>query len=177
MYAALGIEKDDDEDEDFVLDEEDEEDNGDEEAEDCYQEEEDEEEVDDDEESNSDEEEGDEDEEKASDDEQEADDDGESSTEDEAEADTALAKCKLSAGDEAQSFAKKRKAELQLHESVDADSAPRLSKRNKQYIPRKRSSKHLDELREINEEREEIINPVPPFTQRLSRVGASSAHT
>ncbi|EGZ14489.1 hypothetical protein PHYSODRAFT_507707 [Phytophthora sojae] len=68
---------------------------------------------------------------------------------------------------EAQSFAKKRKAELQLHESVDADSTPRLSKRNKQYIPRKRSSKHLDELREINEEREEIINPVPPFTPAI----------
>ncbi|EGZ08515.1 hypothetical protein PHYSODRAFT_254120 [Phytophthora sojae] len=153
MYAALGIEKDDDEDEDFVLDEEDAEDNGDEEAEDCYQEEEDEEEVDDAEESDSDEEEGDDDEEEASDDEQEADDDGESSTEDETEA--------------AQSFAKKRKAELQLHESVDADSAPRLSKRNKQYILRKRSSKHLDELREINEEREEIINPVPPFTPAI----------
>ncbi|EGZ15403.1 hypothetical protein PHYSODRAFT_508246, partial [Phytophthora sojae] len=36
-----------------------------------------------------------------------------------------------------------------------------------QYIPRKRSSKHLDELREINEEREETINPVPPFTPAI----------
>ncbi|EGZ11781.1 hypothetical protein PHYSODRAFT_515465, partial [Phytophthora sojae] len=36
-----------------------------------------------------------------------------------------------------------------------------------QYIPRKRSSKHLDELREISEEREEIINPVPAFTPAI----------